>query len=381
MTNTAKSNFRPIAGRFVLRRVVRVFGLLLLMMSILFVFATFEREIDDFNAKARTFIVSGDFRLRQFDERGMPISFTARKPDGFQSPYYVVHYGLIYSDSMRRSSGSSSALWFHDPSIEYWDVPPPEKYMTLENFLAAADWVIENLETYRGQAHLLYDFDWSYPGLVGGKLESPWWSGLTDGYALLLLLRAADVTGKEKYLNAADRLYESVVTRVENGGSLLKLKNGTPWVEEYVVTGLPADKQPRVLNGMIYSYLGVRAYEMVKPAKSRNYAPKLLESIQLNLSEFDMGWWVAYDMLDNPTNLKYYEITLAQLKLLDQIATNSTFRETYVHWHDYRSWWVPLAAKWLFHGHFSFAALNIVLEILFLWMVIALICRKVVLQR
>lgn len=360
---------------------ISILVMLSLMIATMAAVTRYEREIDDFNAKARTFLVSGEFRLRQFDENGIPISYTARKPNGFQSPYYVVHYGLIYSEAADSMSTSVDALWFHDPSIASWDIPPPQMHINRENFLTAADWVVNNLSNYQGHAHLLYDFDWSYPGLQGGELSAPWWSGLTDGYAILLLLRAYDVTAEEKYAEAAAKLYESVLAKVEDGGSLLTLSNDTLWIEEYVVSGLPAELQPRVLNGMIYSYLGVRAFEAQFPASSRQFAPRLLDSIRLNLDEFDMGWWVAYDLLGNPTNLKYFEITLGQLKLLARISGQDAFLEVYDEWRDYRSWWMPLAVKWLLNGHFSYAALNIVLEIVFVWLVCALFLWKLARRR
>lgn len=61
-------------------------------------FNFFAYEINQFNAKLRVLVRTGELGLRAFDDRGMPVSRNARTGEDFVSPFYVVHYGLIYSD-------------------------------------------------------------------------------------------------------------------------------------------------------------------------------------------------------------------------------------------------------------------------------------------
>lgn len=273
-------------------------------------FNFFAYEINQFNAKLRVLVRTGELGLRAFDDRGLPVSRNARTGEDFVSPFYVVHYGLIYSDTCSDPAWSDRYHWREDPTVVYWNVPPDT--VTKEGFRHAADWVVENLETDDwGNAHLYYDFDWSYKNLPGGKLTAPWWSGLTEGHALTLLLRASDCFGDPTYELAAKALYQSILTPVSEGGSLVEM-NGRPWIEEYVDPRLPESSLSRVFNGMVYAYHGVRAYEMAR--NGQGMADVLENAIIANTSEFALGNWSYYDAIGSSANIKYHQINLALIE-------------------------------------------------------------------
>jgi hypothetical protein len=286
-------------------------------------FDKFAYEIEEFNAGTRAFLRTGQTSIRIFDRDGLPVSVIAKTRETVISPFYVVHYGLLHSEAARVTAPQNGEHWRPDPSMAMWNVPPSQ--LSVDQFKTNADWVVTNVKQTHGKYHLVYNFEWSYRNYAGGKLQSPWWSGLTDGYALLLMLRAYDIYKDEKYLRTADVLYDAVVSPLSEGGSLIKL-NGLPWVEEYVDPAAPASAMPRVLNGMIYAYKGIKAYEL-KRTPTRPIAESLRESILANTELFDIGYWSWYDQIENAANIKYHRIHVALLADPDfSVASLETLR-------------------------------------------------------
>lgn len=277
-----------------------------------FLINEFAEEIIDFNASMRSFIMTGSGATREFDERGIPLYRNARIGE-YRSPFYVVHYGLEYSEACRSEvAAAGSYHWIEDETLPYWHSSPLEA--SIELFRNSVDWVVQNTEyDDSGNAHLFYHFDWPYPAHPGGILRAQWWSGLTEGHAITLLLRAADCFDDDQYVLLAEEFYRSILTSVEEGGSLLEL-NGLPWIEEYVDPSAPVDGLSRVFNGMAYAYFGVEAYERF--VEQPYMAQQLRESILENYLVFDIGRWSYYDSIGSRANIKYHRINLALL--LDQ---------------------------------------------------------------
>lgn len=282
----------------------------LALVAICLAFNKYAYDIDQFNTQVRIFLRTGTIEERSFDANGLPISRNPRMDGPFISPFYVVHYGLIYSDTYKSDELAKKIEWEYDPSLKYWNVPP--KTLKKEYFQSSANWIINHIEHVKGQAHLLYKFHWYYPKYPNGGLNPPWWSGLTDSYAIILMLRAYDVFHEQKYLDAATNLYNSVLKEISEGGSLSSL-NGAPWIEEYVDPRIDASEMSKVWNGMVYAYKGVKAYEAsVMP--NHGVAQKLRDSIIKNTHLFVKNDWSYYDAIGNPNNIKYHLIhySLAQ---------------------------------------------------------------------
>lgn len=277
--------------------------IVLYAIFITIIFNIFALEIFNFNASVRSVIVNGEWDRRKFIN-GIPIDRSPRQEREFISPFYVVHYGLTYSESCRQVAPETSYHWIKDSTLKYWPQAPEQ--VSLEHFKASAQWLVEHAETdENGNTHFFYDFDWHYPKYPNGMLKAPWWSGLTDGYAIVLLLRAWDCFGEESYLALARDLYKSVMTPIENGGSLTYF-NGHPWIEEYVDPSVRPERMSHVLNGMIYAYFGVRSYEEFISQKI--WSDNLFKSIIENITYFDMGNWSYYDALGSEANLKYHGV-------------------------------------------------------------------------
>lgn len=330
------------------------------------VFNIFSLEIFDFNAALRTLITKGSFERRSFDDSGIPI-YKSPRIGNYTSAFYVVHYGLEYSEACRDLSNKDGKFhWRHDPTTIFWHSSPFKA--SLVNFRNSVDWIVANTEyDANGNAHLFYKFDWPYKNHFDGMLRAPWWSGLAEGHAITLLMRAADCFGDERYMRLADDFYKSILTRVEQGGSLLSF-NDLPWIEEYVDPRAPVDALSRVFNGMAYAYFGIEAFE--QGVGIQNMAPALRESIVRNAREFDMGYWSYYDAIGNEANIKYHAINLALLN--DPILQESSLQEMLDRWELGRRFVVPFyllngptsVAKYHFFSFYIFAVLLIYLVLI-----------------
>lgn len=350
------------------------------IICVLLVFDKFGYEINQFNAKIRVFFKHGTIEVRSFDAEGLPYSRSAKYSNGFISPFYVVHYGLVYSEVYKDTAVTSGVHWNFDGTIKVWNVPPKE--VKREFFINSADWVAKNVTLLDDNYHLFYNVDWNYKGYPNGGLRAPWYSGLTDAYAMILMLRAYDVNKNDKYLEVAKKLYQSVLTPYEQGGSLTEL-DGYPWVEEYVDSRVTdRDKFPYVLNGMIYATYGIISYENFFQVHD-GYSEKLLESIMHNLEKFDKNGWSFYDLVGNASNMKYHRVHVSLLEEMNELFDGTdnlgVLDQLYEKW---RSTSIDPGYYWLLNANKTFAFYHfvtfLVVSILFFPLVVFLIYKVVV---
>jgi hypothetical protein len=336
------------------RRIKHILLVILWISFVTYIFVKYAEKIEEFNVKLRTAVIGGNFSARVFDGNCIPHSYS-RYAEGsdFISPFYVVHYGMIYSDSLAPKTHDS--IWKSSDSVKNWDIPPKE--IESQCFKNSVDWILRNLREFSGKFHLLYEFDWKYEGYPNGGLSSPWWSGLTDGYAIILLLRAYDFFKDESYLVAAAKLYESALTPVDNGGSKIQW-DGDDWIEEYVDPRARAEGFPRVLNGMIYATYGIDAYEQYMKIKQPT-APALYQAIANKISIFARGKWSNYDAIGTPANIKYHAIHVALADELYSKTGNLRFERQAKEWKAGAEF--P-GLYWVLNGRFSPALLQFVIQ-------------------
>ncbi len=299
-------------------RAKKAFLYLFWVLFISIIFNRYAYDINQVNANIRVLVRTGTFSIREFTKEGLPISYSPRIGE-YQSPFYVVHYAIYYSENMR--DDNKGYHWRNDPSLKYWNVPPDIKDIEESKlkFKSCVDWLVDNLQYDNyGNSHFFYNFDWKYNGYPNGGLRAPWWSGLTDAYAIIPLLRAYDLFKDIKYLNAAEELYYSSTTSFKEGGSLTTLSNGDLWIEEYADPRVKnINNLAFVFNGMVYSTYGIKSYE--RYVNKNRYSNQLTRSILRNVSQFNKNGWSNYDLLGTPSNIKYHKIHSA---LLEDLITN-----------------------------------------------------------
>ena len=276
---------------------------------------------------------------RRFRPDGLPISNIPRLGLSVENPFYVVHYGILYS-GCRAAAHPGDPLWAGDDTLGLWNLPPPRGLVTFEHALVASAWVVAHCQDRGRGYHLYYDFPWPYPGTSQGYLAPPWYSGLTDGYALVLLLRAHAETGGAVYLETARRLYQSVRRPVAAGGSLVWLEGGHPWIEEYVAPN--NDRPPLVFNGMFYATLGVLAYERAV-RQTDPLGPKLLATLRVCADRYERDGWTHYDRFGRPNSFKYHGIHVGIARQLYRMTGDPRFQADAERWAGFRENYFHLA--------------------------------------
>ena len=336
----------------------KIYLLLLSVFISYTLFYNFEYEVNEINSKVRTFLVHGKFTVRNFDEKGIPHSFNARQGK-FVSPYYVAHYGLNYSDSIKDEVDNKArkVLWWDDPTADFWNVKAPITLIAEVNFKHSLDWIVGNVTEINGITHLPYTFEWKYKHLSINKLKPIWWSGLTDSLAMNLLLRGYAYYGEDRYLKLAKKLYTSLITDIRNQGSL---DLDRMFVIEYASSEIPYGKYAYVLNGGYYAYKNIKAYEeyfkIEKPILNQ-----LRQSLIQNLSSYFDDGWSYYDSIGNLANIKYNNINYSlALDLLRSCKTKSC--EVTASRLENNRTRLPFFLKSIFMGNFEIIVLHLFLD-------------------
>jgi len=113
-----------------------------------------------------------------------------------------------------------------------------------------ADWLIENSHEEDGVMLIPYPFDFYAHGEL---MKSPWYSGMTQGFVLALFSRLYKATNEEKYLIAAEKVFNSL-THPKIAGVF----EGHLWIFEYPgVNGF-------ALNGFLLTIYGAYEYYQIK---------------------------------------------------------------------------------------------------------------------
>ena len=218
-----------------------------------------------------------------------------------------------------------------------------------EIFLTAADWLVSNLQANpNGEWVWNHDFDWEYRE----PLKAPWYSALAQGQGISLLVRSHAETGRDAYLDAAQRAFGAMMASIDAGGVGFLDNAGNTWLEEYIVT-----PPTHVLNGFIWASWGVYDYFLASGDRNaEDLFGRTIETLKMNLSIYDTGFWSLYEqsgtrlrMLASPF---YHALHIVQLDVMHRLTGESIFRDYSLKWDEYRrsrlKRWRALGLKALF---------------------------------
>jgi heparosan-N-sulfate-glucuronate 5-epimerase len=248
-----------------------------------------------------------DFSEYEFDDLGIPLSRFYRQANWQHNPITVCNYGLFHFNNFIRNHSKESK----------------------ELFFSQADWLTKHCRAGVNESLVWYYlFD-----LPNYKIKAPWISGMAQGLALSVLLRAHQLSGEKKYLTTAKSAWRIFNIDVASGGVISKFPDGQPLIEEYpsgfFTTG--------VLNGLIYAIMGVYEYSIyIENADAQKKFKILIDSLKDNLYRFDCGYWSYYD-LTLPLRLAskpYHQIHIIQLRELFRITNEKVFKEFADRWHN-----------------------------------------------
>ena len=246
-----------------------------------------------------------------FDDNGIPMLDYRGSIGPQYNPIAIAQYGLGNYNLFRETSESSRR----------------------QRFLAAADWLVDNLELHLGGTHVwMHHFDFEYRDM----LRAPWHSGLAQGQGLSLLTRAHVETGDRRYEGAAEIAFLAFCSDMPEGGVVHLDDSGQPWVEEY-----PASPPTHILNGFIWGLWGVLDLKLATGNKnSASLWERCSTTLASNLDSFDLGWWSLYDQsgtgkLPMIASRFYHSLHITQLEIMAQLTENSTFSDHATLWNAY----------------------------------------------
>ncbi|XP_034478535.1 D-glucuronyl C5-epimerase B isoform X2 [Drosophila innubila] len=208
----------------------------------------------------------------------------------------------------------------------------------LAHFYDAAEWFVHNQDTKTG--------GWSNPvrrSLNGfAELRPGWISAMGQGHAISVLARAYWHSGGDmRYLKAASLGLQPYRIYSRDGGVLAQFMDKYYWYEEYPTT--PASF---VLNGFIYSLLGLYDLNSTAPGKIAREAGKLftqgMYSLKKMLLLYDTGSGTSYDLrhlslgvAPNLARWDYHATHVNQLLLLATIDSDPLIAQTAERWKGY----------------------------------------------
>lgn len=197
----------------------------------------------------------------------------------------------------------------------------------LKKLIHCADWLVDHAIISGDFAVYEYANPWYY------NLTPPWRSAMANGQALQVLVRAHKITVDERYLTTARSLLRALQTPVEQGGLTYQTEDGW-WFEEYICSD---GSQPRVLNGMIFTWLGIREYfDYTADPAAQILLQQGLRAIKARLPDYNRpNGYSSYDALGQPAG-EYHAIHVDLLNQLYQLTAEPLFRQYRDLWAAYR---------------------------------------------
>jgi len=207
----------------------------------------------------------------------------------------------------------------------------------LKRFLKIAEWFYDNaISDDKLGCYWLTDVP-----KPAYRIPGPWKSAFSQARGINILLRAYQVTGREEFLQMAEKALYPFLFSVKEGGVIIFTPVG-PFYEEY-----PAEVPVLVLNGMIFSLCGVYDYLRVFPEHvlARQIFENGVNTLVELLPRYDLGFWSKYSLCEadfhpevDPATIGYHYLHIVQLELMYRITEKDIFREYANRWQGYVNW-------------------------------------------
>ena len=240
----------------------------------------------------------------------------------------LVNYGYVGGTYI---GAQRNPITISDEALTYYDKykGSNDDVYFKELLINNANWLVYNAVSHSNYSILEYKFPWP-----NYDLEPPWRSGMAQGRALDVLTKAHEITGQNKYLDSAKMLLNSFFVEVKDGGVTYKTPKDGWWYELYAGNG---GKEPRVLNGMMFTLLGIyKYYEYTHDNNAKYLFDQGVLALKKNLPHYEYykGSYSTYDVLDNrkPAAPNYHKIHVEYLGLLYNITKEQIFKEYHDKW-------------------------------------------------
>ncbi len=225
-----------------------------------------------------------------------------------EQTYY--HPGLIC-----RKAGDFAAAYSGTGNPEYFEL-----------LLKYVNFLLSTSVEFDDAVYFPIPFDYQVNQQEDGFLSAPWYSGMTQGTALSVLIRTFHITGDSTYLTYADKVFNSF-SRLHGESepwTVLVDSCGCYWIEEY-----PVWPPSMTLNGFIWAVYGLYEYYLITGNE------KAAEIIDLSLSSLKNyiplfrrpGKPSYYGLRFGHYAGGYHMMHIRQLKFLEKISGDPFFGE------------------------------------------------------
>jgi len=242
--------------------------------------------------------------------------------------YYVEQFPLVFENNLYKLDGNGVLLTKipysqqYYPSLEYitvYALENIENYMDIDcrtKFLNQVNWLINNINdngVWKQRFKLPYY-----------NFEESWISGMGQGLALSVLIRAYQVTADNKYLKIAKQAFKPFTKRIKEGGILYIDSKKDIWIEECSVY-----PPPHTLNTFIYALFGIYdLYKITGNEEAKDLWFDGIETLKKHIKRYDTGYWSYHNLLTmHPAEQIFHEIHIEQLNALYKLTEHKIFRK------------------------------------------------------
>lgn len=237
----------------------------------------------------------------KFDDYGIPHSVHNGK-----AIYYIVtviQYGLICYD-----------LFCKKQDVE----------KNKNNFFGVINWLDQRKEFFKDAVV------WRSNDNIQYGLKKGWISGMYQGQALSLYLRAYQLSENSEYLETAEKILKSFYIDYEEGGFKRIDKDENIWFEEY-----PTETPSFVLNGFVYGIFGLLdLYRVTKNSEAKKLWDASIKTIVENLTKYDIWYWSVYDQKKKQLVSYYYQknVHIPLMQILYGLTQKEIFNTYAIKW-------------------------------------------------
>lgn len=245
-------------------------------------------------------------------------------------------------------------IYYNPAYIAWWAIINLEEYIKnndedyLEAFYSSVRWLCENfIETERGFVVWSYNFDWKEGKSI---LKAPWFSALSQGLAISVLVRAYLLSEDIKLLELAKKATRIYEVEVKNGG-IKTLEDGYVFYEEY-----PSYPLARVLDGFIFSLLGLYDYYLVsKDLKVKRLFEDGYKALTNNIQYWNYNnIWSWYGSHGNLSSPMYNKLNLCLLLAMYNITKDDTLKKLALSWSPENLGNVGKLKLWVYYHYLLF---------------------------
>lgn len=248
-------------------------------------------------------------------------------------PPEVDEHGIPVNDYSKKLLNRGVSGRHYSPlTVSHWVLGAFDDYLRTGNqrdydlFIRRADWLVDNLHvTPEGAGFWYFTVDWPSPYHV----KAPFASAMAQGFALSGLMRAHQATGRDVYLETAQKALKSFEVPVYEGGIRSKDEYGNVFYEE-----IPCIPPPHILNGHIFALFGLHDYYRATRLEEAKTLFRLgADAVRNRLRDYDAGFWSRYSLDPNPNlhnhwNIAspiYQKVHIDQLRFLERITGDKFF--------------------------------------------------------